>query len=52
MQGDASGKILAAQFFPSEAAEGYFRLLQSLLRRFRVPTAFYGDHSSIFVRNN
>jgi transposase len=52
MQDDASGKILAAQFFLSETAQGYFHLLQSLLRRFGVPTAFYGDHSAIFVRND
>lgn len=52
MQDDATGKILAAQFFPSESAEGYFRLLQSLLRRFGVPTAFYGDRSGVFVRND
>ena len=52
MQDDASGKILAAQFFPSETAEGSFRLLQSLLGRFGIPTAFYGDHSGIFVRND
>jgi hypothetical protein len=52
MQDDASGKILAAQFFPSETAAGYFRLLQSLLHRFGVPTAFYGDRSGIFVRND
>jgi transposase len=52
MQDDASGKILAAQFFPTETAEGYFRLLQSLLHRFGVPTAFYGDRSGIFVRND
>ena len=52
MQDDATGKILAAQFFLSESAEGYFRLLQRLLRRFGVPTAFYGDRSGIFVRND
>ena len=52
MQDDASGKILAAQFFPAETAEGYFRLLQSVLHRFGVPTAFYGDRSSVFVRND
>ena len=52
MQDDASGKILAAQFFPAETTEGYFRLLQGLLRRFGVPTAFYGDRSGIFVRND
>ena len=52
MQDDASGKILAAQFFPAETAQGYFRLLQSLLRRFGMPTAFYGDRSGIFVRHD
>ena len=52
MQDDATGKILAAQFFSSETAEGYFRLLESLLRRFGVPLAFYGDRSGIFVRND
>lgn len=52
LQDDATGKILAAQFFFSETAEGYFHLLQSLLRRFGVPVAFYGDRSSIFTRND
>lgn len=52
MQDDATGKILAAQFFLSETTEGYFHLLQSLLRRFGVPTAFYGDRSGVFVRND
>lgn len=52
LQDDACGKILAAQFFPSETTEGYFHLLQSLLRRFGVPTAFYGDRNGIFVRND
>ena len=52
MQDDASGKILAAQFFFSETSPGYFRLLQSLLRRFGIPLAFYGDRSGVFVRND
>src|SRR5579864_5327505 len=52
MQDDASGKILAAQFFTSETSQGYFRLLQSLLRRYGVPLAFYGDRSGIFTRND
>ena len=52
MQDDASGKILAAQFYPSETAQGYFHLLQNLLRRFGVPTAFYGDRSGVFVRHD
>jgi transposase len=52
MQDDASGKILAAHFFPSETAEGYFHLLQSLLQRHGVPVAFYGDRSGVFTRND
>jgi hypothetical protein len=52
MQDDATGKILAAQFFPSETAFGYLCLLRQLLRRFGVPLAFYGDHSGIFVHND
>lgn len=52
MQDDASSKILAARFFPSETTEGYFHLLHSLLRRFGVPTAFYGDRNGIFLRHD
>lgn len=52
LQDDATGKILAAQFFPTESAFGYLTLLRQLLHRFGVPLAFYGDRSSIFVRND
>ena len=52
MQDDATGKILAAQFFPSETTFGYLCLLRQLVRRHGVPLAFYGDHSGIFVRND
>lgn len=52
MQDDATGKILAAQFFLAETTEGYFHLLQRLLRRFGIPVAFYGDRSGIFVRHD
>lgn len=52
LQDDATGKIMAAQFFPTEAAFGYLCLLRQLLRRHGVPLAFYGDHSSIFLRND
>ena len=52
MQDDATGKILAAQFFPSETAFGYLSLLRQLLRRHGMPLAFYGDRSGIFVRND
>ncbi|MGA8765306.1 MAG: hypothetical protein WB562_20740 [Candidatus Sulfotelmatobacter sp.] len=36
LQDDATGKILAAQFFPSETAFGYLSLLRQLLRRYGV----------------
>jgi hypothetical protein len=52
LQDDATGKILAAQFFPAETAHGYLSLLRQLLRRHGTPLAFYGDHSGIFVRND
>src|SRR5713226_7594164 len=52
LQDDATGKILAAQFFPSETTFGYLCLLRQLLRRYGVPLAAYGDHSAIFVRND
>jgi len=52
LQDDATSKILAAQFFLSETAAGYFCLLESLLRRFGIPLAFYGDHNGIFQRND
>ena len=52
MQDDATGRILAAQFFSSETAFGYLCLLRQLLRRHGVPLAFYGDRSGVFVRND
>jgi transposase len=52
MQDDATGNILAAQFFPSETAFGYLSLLRQLVQRHGVPLAFYGDRSGIFVRND
>jgi transposase len=49
---DATRKVLVAEFFPSEDARGYFRLLRRLLRRCGVPLSFYGDRHGIFVRND
>ena len=34
---DATRKVLVAEFFPTEDARGYFRLLRRLLRRLGVP---------------
>ena len=52
MQDDATGKILAAQFFPSETTFGYLCLLHQMVSRYGVPLALYGDHSGVFVRND
>ena len=49
---DATRKVVAAEFFPSEDARGYFRLLHRLLRRHGVPLSLYGDRHSVFVRND
>lgn len=51
-QDDATGKILAAGFFPAETTAGYFHLLRRLLSRCGVPVALYGDRNGIFVRND
>jgi hypothetical protein len=49
---DATRKVPVAEFFPTEDAHGYFRLLRRLLRRYGIPLSFYGDRHSVFVRND
>ncbi len=49
---DATRKVLVAEFFPTQDARGYFRLLHRLLRRFGAPLSFYGDRHGVFVRND
>ena len=49
---DATRKVPAAEFFLTEDARGYFRLLRRLLRRYGVPLSFYGDRHGVFVRND
>ena len=49
---DATRKVPVAEFFLTEDAHGYFRLLHRLLRRCGVPLSFYGDRHSVFVRND
>lgn len=49
---DATRQVPVAEFFPTEDARGYFRLLRRLLRRFGVPLSFYGDRHGVFVRND
>ena len=49
---DATRKVLAAEFFPTEDARGYFHLLRRLVRRRGVPLSLYGDRHPVFVRND
>lgn len=49
---DATRKVLVAEFFPTEDARGYFRLLRRLLGRWGVPLSLYGDRHGIFMRND
>jgi hypothetical protein len=49
---DATRKVVAAEFFPTEDARGYFRLLRRLLRHHGIPLSLYGDRHSVFVRND
>jgi len=49
---DATRKVLVAEFFLSDDARGYFRLLRRLLRRYGVPLSFYGDRHGVFVCND
>ena len=49
---DATRRVLAAEFFPTEDARGYFRLLRRVLHRYGVPLSLYGDRHSVFLRND
>ncbi len=45
---DATGKILGALFRQQEDAQGYFLLLQQIVKRYGRPLAIYRDRHSIF----
>jgi transposase len=49
---DATRKVPVAEFFLTEDARGYFRLLRRLLHRYGIPLSFYGDRHGVFVRND
>jgi hypothetical protein len=49
---DATRKVPVAEFFLTEDAYGYFRLLRRLLRRYGVPLSFNGDRHGVFVRHD
>lgn len=48
---DATGKILAARFEPTETTLGYFTLCRQHIERFGKPIAYYVDKSVIFHGN-
>ena len=48
---DATGRITAARFMPTETTAGYFLLLGEHLRRYGRPHSLYSDRHSIFVLN-
>lgn len=49
---DATSKILAAFFTPSECSEAYLRLLDAILRKYGIPLAIYQDRHSALVRTD
>jgi hypothetical protein len=49
---DASSRILALHFRPTEDLHGYLVLLGQLVRQHGVPVALYGDRLNVFVRND
>lgn len=49
---DATGRILALFFRPTEDLRGYFTVLLQMLLNFGVPKAFYSDRHTIFFSPN
>jgi transposase len=49
---DATGKLLAARFFPFEGSSGYLWLLQTVVKRYGVPGAMYHDRHGALHRND
>jgi hypothetical protein len=49
---DATGKTVGATFRPEEDVHGYATVFAQIFRRYGLPVAFYGDGTSILVRND
>lgn len=49
---DATSRLLALRFAPTETTHDYFELTRSYLRQHGKPLAFYVDKHSIFRNNN
>ena len=45
---DATGRLTAAHFFPTETARGYFATLLEHIQQHGIPLALYSDRHSIF----
>lgn len=49
---DATGKVVGALFRQQEDAQGYFLLLQAIVKNYGRPLAVYHDAHGIFTRND
>jgi hypothetical protein len=49
---DATGKLLAARFFPFEGSSGYLWLLKEIVRKYGIPMSIYQDRHGALHRND
>jgi len=49
---DATGKIVAAQFFPFEGTAGYLWLLKHIIKQYGIPVSIYQDRHGSLHRND
>jgi hypothetical protein len=49
---DATGRLLAAQFFPFEGTSGYFWLLKQIVKHDGIPVSIYQDRHGTLHRND
>jgi hypothetical protein len=49
---DATGKLLAARFFPFEGSSGYLWLLKEMVQKYGIPILIYQDRHGTLHRND
>jgi transposase len=49
---DATGKLLAARFFPFEGSSGYLWLLKKIVQQYGIPMVMYQDRHGALHRND
>jgi len=49
---DATGKLLAARFFPFEGSSGYLWLLKEMVKKYGIPMMIYQDRHGALHRND